>query len=179
MLYLCLTIKDFLLITTKMSDKMMKLNTLLLLCMTFTGLQAQQNTLTTGGNASGTDGSVSYSIGQALYTYTRTPQFSVVQGVQQPFEISVITSLEGYNNITMQCSAYPNPTTDYLKLNIGYSDTEKLVYQLYDINGKLLESKKVDAGETLIFLSNFIPATYFLKVTKEEKEIKTFKIIKN
>lgn len=158
---------------------MMKLNITFLLCIAFFGVHAQQNTLTTGSNASGIGGTVSYSVGQAIYSYTLSSINSVAQGVQQPFEISVITSLQGYNNIALQCAAYPNPATDHLMLTVGDLDTEKIVYQLYDIHGKLLESKTIVSGETLILLGHLIPATYFLRVTKEEQEIKLFKIIKN
>lgn len=42
-----------------------------------------------------------------------------------------------------------------------------------------MESKKVNGIETNIDLSELIPATYFLKVIENNKEIKTFKIIKN
>ena len=47
------------------------------------------------------------------------------------------------------------------------------------MNGKLIESKKVENNETSIVMSNLVPATYFLKVIQDNKEIKTFKIIKN
>ncbi len=55
---------------------------------------------------------------------------------------------------------------------------KNLSYGLFDINGKLLESKKIDANETSIKMNHLMPANYFLKITKEDKEIKTFKTIK-
>jgi hypothetical protein len=55
---------------------------------------------------------------------------------------------------------------------------EKLTYQLYDDIGKLLENKKVEGSETNIDMSKLVIATYFLKVRLNNKEIKTFKIIK-
>jgi hypothetical protein len=54
-----------------------------------------------------------------------------------------------------------------------------LSYQLFDMYGKLLETKKLDGYETNIVMSNLVPATYFVKVIQGNKEIKTFKIIKN
>jgi hypothetical protein len=47
------------------------------------------------------------------------------------------------------------------------------------MNGKLLESKKITGNQTSIVMSNLVPATYFVKVTESNKEVKTFKIIKN
>ena len=104
---------------------------------------------------------------------------SVAQGVQQPFEISVVTGLEEAKGINLSVSAYPNPTTDFLNLKVGNYDNTNLSYQLFDISGKLLETKKLVGNQTNIVMSNLVPATYFVKVTDGNKEVKTFKIIKN
>ena len=47
------------------------------------------------------------------------------------------------------------------------------------MNGKLLESGQVTANITTIAMEQHGMATYFLKVIQSNKEIKTFKIIKN
>jgi len=75
-------------------------------------------------------------------------------------------------------TVYPNPTADNLTLQIKDFNNVKLTYQLFDMNGKLLENKKIIGNETSIVMSNLVPANYFLKVTKGNKEVKTFKIIK-
>ncbi len=100
-------------------------------------------------------------------------------GVQQAFEISVVTGLEQAKGINLSVSAYPNPTTDYLTLSIGEFDISNLSYQLYDMNGKLLQNAKITGNQTSIVMSNFVPANYFVKVIQGNKEVKTFKIIKN
>jgi len=55
---------------------------------TFTCLQAQVAIPASGGNATGTGGTVSYSVGQVFYTINTGTTGFIVQGVQQPFEIS-------------------------------------------------------------------------------------------
>ena len=142
-------------------------------------IQAQEAVSTSGGDATGTGGSVSYSVGQIVYTTNTGTTGSVAQGVQQPYEISVVNSIEEAKNITLSCSAYPNPTTDFVKLNVENYKLENLSYQVYDINGKLLENKKIEGNETKIVMSNLVQATYFIKVIQSDKEIKIFKIIKN
>ena len=148
-----------------------------------TSLQAQETVTTTGGEANGGGGSASYTVGQVFYTtQTGTNGNSVAQGVQQPFEISVVTGIEQAKNINLICSAYPNPTTDYLILKVDASTTlsiQSMSYQLFDINGKLLENKKIEGNKTSIVMGNLVPAIYFLKVFDNNKEVKTFKIIKN
>ena len=167
-----------------MRHEKVKLSAVLLLVIGLTGLQAQEALPATGGNASGSGGSSSYTVGQVVYTTNTGTNGSVAQGVQQPYEISVVTGLEQAKGITMQCSAYPNPTSDYLILKIEGKVQTQCIASLYDINGKLLESKKVEGNETTISMDNLVPATYFLKVVQTKhasspQEIKTFKIIKN
>lgn len=158
--------------------KKAKLCTILLLGIGLTRLQAQEAIPASGGNASGSGGSASYTVGQLVYTTNTGTSGSVAQGVQQPFEISVITGLEEAKAITLQCSAYPNPANDYLTLKIeGELETQCVVY-LYDINRKLIQSQKITGNETTIIMRNLVPATYFLKVIQGNKEVKTFKIIK-
>ena len=162
-----------------MRHKRLKLSAVLLLGLGLTGLQAQESVNATGSNASGSGGSVSYSVGQVVYTNNTGTNGSVAQGVQQAFEISVVTGLEQAKGINLSVSAYPNPTKDYLTLSIGEFDISNLSYQLYDMNGKLLQNAKITGNQTSIVMSNLVPANYFVKVIQGNKEVKTFKIIKN
>lgn len=162
-----------------MRYKKFKLSAVLLFFLGLTGLQAQESINTSGSNVSGEGGSVSYSIGQIVYTTNTGTSGFVVQGVQQPFEISVITGLEEAKVINLSVSAYPNPTTGYLTLSFGEFDISNLSYQLYDLNGKLLRNEKPSGYKTQINMSNYVPATYFVKIISGNQSIKTFKIIKN
>jgi hypothetical protein len=150
-----------------------------LLGLGLTGLQAQECVNATGGNASGSGGSASYSVGQVVYTTHTGTSGSVAEGVQQPYEISVVTAIEEAKGINLSVSAYPNPTTDYLTLEVKEFDLSNLSFQLYDMNGKLLLNEKITGNQTSIVMSNLVPATYFVKVIQGSKEVKTFKIIKN
>ena len=166
----------------KMRYKRIGLSALFLLGLGLTGLQAQESINTTGGNASGSGGSVSYSVGQIVYTTSTGTNGSVANGVQQPFEISVVTGLEEAKGIMLSLTAYPNPTTDYITLSIDAStklSIQSMSYQLYDMQGKLIQNEKITGKQTNIVMSNLLPATYFVKVVQKNKELKTFKIIKN
>lgn len=157
----------------------LKLCAVLLLGLGLSGLQAQESINTTGSNATGSGGSASYSVGQMVYTTNTGTSGSVAQGVQQPFEISVVVGIEEADGITLQCSVYPNPTTDFLMLKVENYDNTKLLYQLFDMQGKLLQTQKITDNQTSIVMSNLVPATYFVKVIEGNKEVKMFKIIKN
>jgi hypothetical protein len=159
-----------------MKHKKVKLSVLLLgLGLT---AQAQEAITTTGGNASSSEGSISYSVGQIVYKTNSGSTGSVAQGVQQPYEISILLGIED-NSINLKLTAYPNPTSNFLTLNASNSKLSTLNFELYDISGKLIESRKIISTSETIAMENLPNATYFLKVNNNNNEIKIFKIIKN
>ena len=159
-----------------MKHKKVKLSVLLLgLGLT---AQAQQATTAAGGDASGSGGTVAYSVGQIVYTTKTGTTGTLGQGVHQPYEISIVLGID-YHFINLELFAYPNPTTNYITLNVGKAELSTLNFQLYDISGKLIERKKITSTIETIRMENLPTATYFLKVTNNNKEVKTFKIIKN
>lgn len=162
-----------------MRHKRIKLSTILLLGLGLTGLQSQESVNATGGDAMGSEGAASYSVGQITYQIHTGTNGSVAEGVQQAYEISVETRIEEAREITLSVTAYPNPTTDFLALKVESERLKDLSYQLFDINGKLLQNEKITDIQTSIIMSNLVPATYFVIISQANKEVKTFKIIKN
>lgn len=159
-----------------MKNKLTPFLLILFSCFCINNGFAQQATVSSGGNASGSGGTVSYSIGQIDYTTNTGSGGSASQGVQQPYEILSI----GITNIAIDLclSAFPNPSSGLLTLQFENFKLENTCYQLTDMNGKLVETKKLISYQTIIDLNNLLPATYFIKVTTETKELKLFKIIK-
>ena len=137
---------------------------------------AQQGTVSAGGTASGTGGTVTYTIGETNYINTTGSGGTITQGLQQPYEI--VTSLEEVT-LSAEVSLYPNPTNEYVVLSVAAGDVNDLSYQLYDMQGKLLEGKNLNDTQTNISMANYASATYFIKVLNSKNESKEFKIIKN
>jgi len=137
-----------------MRHKKLTLSIIILLVLGLTSSNAQQAISAAGGNASGSGGKVSYSIGQLFYSYNTSPDYSVAQGVQQPWEISIITEIAEAESINLKYSVYPNPVSDNLILEIDDFDNEKLEYILFDINGKLLKNDKIKDRNTIISLQD-------------------------
>ncbi len=159
----------------------MKKTHLLLMLIVFIGfnkIQAQQAALTSGGNATGSGGSVSYSIGQIDYVMATGSTGSASQGMQQPFEISTLSG-EEFTQISLQMMVYPNPTTSYVNLMIENYDFQDLNFQLVDLAGKQILNEKITSSETKIDLNNLSKNVYLLQVMNQTSTIKTFKIIKN
>jgi hypothetical protein len=161
-----------------MKHKKFKLSSVILLCLGITNAIAQDAVPAAGGDATGTSGSASYSVGQVVYTSVSSASGSVNQGVQQPYEI-LITGLNTNTDINLAMSIFPNPSTTFIKLNVGKQHLENLSYQLYDVQGKLLYEKKITEVESFVLMNEYNSGSYLLKVVENKTELKTFKIIKN
>jgi hypothetical protein len=138
---------------------------------------AQETIPSTGGNASGTGGATSYTVGQLVYTTNISTTGSVLQGVQQAFEFQTLSN-PGLLAAQLTAVTYPNPTTDFIVLKITDTMLENLQYTLFDINGKTIDSNPVKTSSTEIPMKNLSIGMYLLKLTKKNKPLKTFKIIK-
>lgn len=142
------------------------------------GINAQSITTTAGGTSTGSAGTVSYTIGQVFYSSSISPYIKITEGVQQAYEITIITGIKEAGEISLNITAFPNPTTNYITLKLDKYVITNLLYTLYDISGKQFLSEKIINKETIIKLENLPASTYFLKLTDNNKEIKIFKIIK-
>ena len=138
---------------------------------------AQETIPSTGGNASGTGGATSYTVGQLVYTTNISTTGSVSQGVQQAFEFQTLSN-PGLLAAQLTAVTYQNPTTDFIVLKITDTMLENLQYTLFDINGKTIDSNPVKTSSTEIPMKNLSIGMYLLKLTKKNKPLKTFKIIK-
>ena len=137
---------------------------------------AQKSVVATGGNATGTGGTASFSVGQISY---KSPTGNTVSdGVQQPFEIQTLGTSD-FEAIQLEMIVYPNPTDDALVLKIADNNLQDLAYQLFDVTGKNLLLQNIHQTETAVSLKNFNKGIYFLAVLMQNKPIKNFKIIKN
>lgn len=138
--------------------------------------EAQVAEVASGGDASGLNGSVSYSVGQVFYISAAGSDGSISEGVQQTYEISSTVGFEN-ETISLELSVYPNPTAD--NLNLKVEKTDQLTYQLYNVQGTMIKNDRVSSHTTEIDLASQPSATYFLTVFKNNEKVKTFKIIKN
>lgn len=162
-----------------MGYKYLKLISILIIGLYLTTVNGQDVISTSGGDAIGSGGSVSYSVSQLVYTTNTGANGSLAQGVQQPYEISPAIGFEEIKGVTLKYRVYPNPTMNSLQLFVEDSAFENLSFALFNLNGKLLDTKKISSTITTIKLDEFVPSVFLLRVSGDSKEIMTFKIIKN
>jgi len=156
---------------------MKKLNlTLIFLCVLQLSY-AQETIPSTGGNASGTGGVSNYTVGQLVYTTNISTAGSVSQGIQQAFEFQTLGN-PGLLAAQLTAVTYPNPTTDFIVLKIKDTTLKNLQYTLFDVNGKIIASNPIRTSSTEIPMRNLSIGMYLLKLTKKNKPLKTFKVIK-
>lgn len=141
-------------------------------------LKAQQGTVAAGGNASGTNGSLSYSIGQIDYINISTAGGTITEGLQQPYEIYVITGID-QSAINLNFKVYPNPTADHVMLTAATLNNQPFSYILTDGQGKHLFHEKLIGNAAKIPMGELPSGIYFIQVIDNDREIKSFKVIKN
>ncbi|MES2812021.1 MAG: T9SS type A sorting domain-containing protein [Bacteroidota bacterium] len=141
-------------------------------------MMAQQTVNASGGNATGAGGSSSYSIGQITFNEQTGAGGSINQGVQQSFEIFTLSGAE-FESIKLEAVVYPNPTVSNVSLKISSFPLDNLSYELFDIQGKMMRNGAITNEETVFSMESYPATIYILKINSNNKELKTFKIIKN
>lgn len=142
------------------------------------GAFSQESANSAGGDASGSGGTVSYSIGQTVYTSHPSASGTLNQGVQQPFEFFTLGINRPEQSISL--SIFPNPTSVNLTLQISDLLNLNWSYHIFDLNGKLVLTGPIRTEETLIDTSLLPRASYFLQVSNQENDqTQSFKFIKS
>jgi hypothetical protein len=139
---------------------------------------AQESINAGSGDITDPEINLSYSIGQVLMEPVIYSEGSVTPGIQQPYEISLLSGVpEVIAGLKIQ--AYPNPATDYLELSFPDYDKEKHTLRLIDQTGKVIFLTEIIEAISRMNVHALAPGVYFLQIAEKEQMLKTFKIIKN
>lgn len=140
-------------------------------------LNAQISVNTSGGDATGSDGTAAYTVGEVVYTSLNGSTGNIEQGVQHAYTVSDV----GISNPAFEIalSAYPNPTLNNLILNITKGYQENLRYRITDMLGQIVHAGTIASAETVIGMQTLAAATYFVAVVNHKNQtLKTFKVEK-
>lgn len=137
---------------------------------------AQEIVLTTGGNYSGSNGSVTFSIGQVSYTSYNDFSGSANLGVQQPYEFFIQSIKNTSKEINIL--VYPNPTTDRLTIELSEWEAEYVSVIISDILGNIILEDGLVSATNTFSLKELPSAIYLLSIQQKNKTIQTLKIEK-
>ena len=148
---------------------------LIALCATF--LQAQEVVTTAGSYGETTSGSLSWTIGEPVIETITDGTNTLTQGFQQ--SKLTVTAINDLEIPGIELSVYPNPTNSFLSIEVKADKQRDLLLSLFDLNGRLILQKRMTGNKQTIEMQNYKPATYILKVTEGNKEIRTYQIVKH
>ncbi len=133
-----------------------------------------------GGDASGAGGTASFSFGQLAYNTHHSLSGSAAEGVQQPYEIWLVTSLAGMLHAGFDISLFPNPADDIItaKLQAPPGTSQHVLLEIFDVYGKRMLSLTLMEGHTVFIVSDLMPGVYFVRANHNAQLIQTFKLIK-
>jgi len=138
--------------------------------------RAQQTVSTTGQTITSSTGNISYTIGQIDYI-TNENSFSLAQGVQQVYNktpVTYVTTLD--KSITV--SVWPNPIVNTLFIKINDDAESGFSYQVFSIEGQLIETKKITSNNTSIDTHDFNIGVYIISISHSHHPSIRLKIIK-
>ena len=144
-----------------------------------TTISAQEVVSTQGDSYSNANGSIDFTVGEAIINTGTDGTNDLTQGFHQ-----TNWNFLGVEDFApdYEASIFPNPTSDVL--NIKTSSFENVTYTLYDAQGKLVLQSILAAEVTPIQVSHLAPGAYSLQLTFEEgkkstSKSKMFKLIKS
>ncbi len=138
---------------------------------------SQEIISSSGGYSDGSSGQLSWTLGDlAIETYS-TGDVSLTQGFQQP-AYEVTTAFENLEyNFAIQ--VYPVPSSDFITVEFDEVQNN-LEVVLYNLQGEIVLSKKVESKTITLDLNYLSPSEYILKIINKEKSLlKSYKILKH
>ncbi|MCD4680029.1 MAG: T9SS type A sorting domain-containing protein [Bacteroidales bacterium] len=127
----------------------------------------------------GSDITLTWTIGEGVIETFSNNEMVLTQGFQQPS--LKITVVEESDKIDFQINVYPNPTKDFLTINLVSKNDISCTTELFDMSGKLLFSKIFKGREITenIDLTNYSSNLYILRIIDNRgKLVRTYKVQK-
>lgn len=136
----------------------------------------QQVTSTAGGSGQSGGNTINWTLGETVTTTLTSVNTTITQGFHQPTLGVTSSNFSGNHSFTID--AYPNPMASYVVLELHQANFRDFQYQLYDMNGKLLEFKRIERETSILIMEDRTAGFYILKILHMDKEVKSFEIIK-
>ncbi len=137
---------------------------------------AQEAVVPAGNYHEGNDLSISWTLGELAIETLVAGDWILTQGFQQPGLI--IVSVEDLYDTDLDITAYPNPTADYLNIEIRHAGPEDFSFRVYDSMGRLVGSDSFSGAEHSFNFDPFDPGLYVVTIYRDKQPVRTFRIVK-
>jgi hypothetical protein len=158
----------------------MRKTILITILMILSGLiWAQESSLqvisASGTDFSGENYSISYTLGEPIYTTLVSDDYVLTQGFHQTSY--TVTRLDQYAEEELDIQVYPNPTTRFLNV---VSDNSNYSCLLFDMSGRIIAKENVTSGSITLDLAAYSEGAYYLNIIDSNgKSMAKYKIVKN
>lgn len=125
-------------------------------------VHAQQAVTSTGGDATGSGGSMSYTLGEPVVTFNTAPSGSASHGVQRSYAL-ISTSLPPQEDPPPPVVIWPNPTSAGLSVAFGGTPPQGSTYTVMDATRRAVLAGKLEAN-TSIATEQLSTASYTLQL---------------
>ncbi len=131
---------------------------------------------TSGGGGTVGNMHIDYTVGEAAISTLENDSMVLSQGFHQPFyRITAIKETFLHGTV----SVFPNPTTSILNVKFENLVLKDIVVSLYDAEGKIISTARVDNAISQMDLSNLPNGYYILTVMDNvNQNINSYKILK-
>ncbi len=131
-----------------------------------------------GTHYTGSNAQLSWTVGEPVITTVSNGSNIITQGFHQT--LLTIISVEEQSIAGVNVSVFPNPTSDMVNINL-VNNLKDLQMDLFDMNGKLLQTRKIGAAEGNIQISmiDYARANYLLRIYSADGSVNyTYKVQK-
>ncbi len=131
-----------------------------------------------GTHYSAGNAQLSWTIGEPVITTVSNGSNIITQGFHQT--LLTTTAVEEQTVAGVNVSVFPNPTADVLNINL-VNNLKDLQLDLFDMNGKLLQARKIGSAESnlQISMNEYARANYLLRVYSIDGSVNyTYKVQK-
>lgn len=122
---------------------------------------AQENFVSTGEEHFSPVGSITYTVGQVYFQQINDDYFTLNSGVQIPYSVYIF---KDPLKIKLEILVYPNPTIDKVTIYIKDYLLQDLCFKLLSLEGKVIESGKINQESTQVNMEILPTGTYVLNV---------------
>jgi len=141
----------------------------------------EQNVLaTSGGIATGTGGSVEWTLGELVIGAFESDNNQVTQGFHQTYLLKNLLADLGDTPLTKtKVAIFPNPTADIINITIAETTSKRKKIELIDMSGRRILSRLEFGNHIEIDLNTTPQGIYYLRISDASGlPIGRFKVVK-